>query len=216
MDAVEDTPQNTSAPSQSCGRRELRYVSILNRVLPSTIRVLAWSPISPDISARFNCKHRHYKYFFTSHGLDIPLMQSAAAPLVSEHDFRNLCKLDLGKQITNFRRCVVSAQIRPVSDDEKPLYMFEFIGSAFLYHQVRHIMAVLFLVGTGLEQPSVISALLNVSPGASPDSQSPLPLPLVDRKPEYEMADALPETLLFFCRWLLCNYISCRLMILQP
>ena len=41
MDAVEDTPQNTSAPSQSCGRRELRYVSILNRVLPPTICVLA-------------------------------------------------------------------------------------------------------------------------------------------------------------------------------
>jgi len=67
-------------------------------------------------------------------------------------------------------------------------------------------MAVLFLVGTGLEQPSIITALLNVSPEASP-SQSPLPLPLVDRKPEYEMVDALPETLLFFCRWFLWNYI---------
>ncbi|OAX38431.1 tRNA pseudouridine synthase [Rhizopogon vinicolor AM-OR11-026] len=201
--AVEDIPQNTSAPSQSSLKRELRYVSILNRLLPPTIRVLAWSPISPDFSARFNCKHRHYKYFFTSHGLDLSLMQSAATRLVGEHDFRNLCKLDPGKQITNFRRCVMHAQISPVDSDgdgENQVYVFDLMGSAFLYHQVRHIMAVLFLVGTGLEHPSIVSALLNVSPQdpplppspsrTLPDSQSPLPL--VDRKPEYQMADALP------------------------
>jgi tRNA pseudouridine38/39 synthase len=208
MDAVEDTPQNTSVPSQTSSRHELRYVSILNRVLPPTIRVLAWSPISPDFSARFNCKHRHYKYFFTSHGLDLSLMQSAATHLIGEHDFRNLCKLDPGKQITNFRRSVMHAQISAVSgssasgdDNDNRMYVFDLIGSAFLYHQVRHIIAVLFLVGTGLEQPSIIPALLNVSPSSSPQSpHPPLPdpnaqpqsqLPLVDRKPEYQMADAL-------------------------
>ncbi|KAG1744461.1 pseudouridine synthase [Suillus lakei] len=175
-------------------KHELRYVSILNRVLPPTIRVLAWSPISPDFSARFNCKHRHYKYFFTSHGLDLSLMQSAANRLVGEHDFRNLCKLDPGKQITNFHRCVMRAQINPISpedDGDNRIYVFDLVGSAFLYHQVRHIMAILFLVGTGLEQPSIVSALMNVSPDTSnslPDAQ----LPLVDRKPEYQMADALP------------------------
>ncbi|KAG2043744.1 pseudouridine synthase, partial [Suillus americanus] len=153
-----------------------------------------WSPISPDFSARFNCKHRHYKYFFTSHGLDVSLMQSAANRLVGEHDFRNLCKLDPGKQITNFHRCVIRAQINPVSpesDGDNRVYVFDLVGSAFLYHQVRHIMAVLFLVGTGLEQPSIISALMNVCHAESnslPESQ----LPLVDRKPEYQMADALP------------------------
>ncbi|KAG2123435.1 pseudouridine synthase [Suillus clintonianus] len=189
-----DIPQNTSL--QPSTKLELRYVSILNRVLPPTIRVLAWSPISPDFSARFNCKHRHYKYFFTSHGLDTSLMQSAANRLVGEHDFRNLCKLDPGKQITNFHRCVMRAQISPVSPDsdgDNRVYVFDLVGSAFLYHQVRHIMAVLFLVGTGLEHPSIVSALVNVSPQESasdtlPDTQ----LPLVDRKPEYQMADALP------------------------
>ncbi|KAG2344626.1 tRNA pseudouridine synthase [Suillus weaverae] len=187
-----DTPQNTSL--QPSTKRELCYVSILNRVLPPTIRVLAWSPISPDFSARFSCKHRHYKYFFTSHGLDIPLMQSAANRLIGEHDFRNFCKLDPGKQITNFHRCVMHAQINPVSpesDGDKRVYVFDLVGSAFLYHQVRHIMAVLFLVGTGLEQPSIISALMNVF-SAESDSSPESQLPLVDRKPEYQMADALP------------------------
>ncbi|KAG2055641.1 pseudouridine synthase [Suillus hirtellus] len=190
--STEDAPQNTSL--QSSTKHELRYVSILIRLLPPTIRVLAWSSISPDFSARFNCKHRHYKYFFTSHGLDVSLMQSAANHLVGEHDFRNMCKLDPGKQITNFHRCVMRAQINPLSpesDGDNRVYVFDLVGSAFLYHQVRHIMAVLFLVGTGVEQPSIIPALMNVFHAES-DPSTKSPLPLVDRKPEYQMADALP------------------------
>ncbi|KAI6113889.1 pseudouridine synthase [Pisolithus croceorrhizus] len=182
--------------------RELQYVSILNRILPPTIRVLAWSPVSPSFSARFNCKHRHYKYFFTTHGLDLSLMQGAADYLVGEHDFRNLSKLDPAKQITDFCRRILSAQVNPVEpspdlcgitkrtghDDQ--LYVLDLVGSAFLYHQVRHIMAVLFLVGTGLEPPSIILTLMNTD--GSESTKTGLQLPIVDRKPEYQMADALP------------------------
>ncbi|KAG2338956.1 hypothetical protein BDR05DRAFT_968585, partial [Suillus weaverae] len=67
------------------------YETQANWVLPPTIRVFAWSHISPDFSARFNCKHKHYKYFLTSHGLDLFLMKSASNYLIGEHDFRNLC-----------------------------------------------------------------------------------------------------------------------------
>ncbi|KAI6120334.1 pseudouridine synthase [Pisolithus croceorrhizus] len=183
-------------------QRELQYVSILNRILPPTIRVLAWSPVSPSFSARFNCKHRHYKYFFTTQGLDLSLMQGAADYLVGEHDFRNLSKLDPAKQITDFRRRILSAQVNPVEpspdlcditkraghDDQ--LYVFDLVGSAFLYHQVRHIMAVLFLVGTGLEPPSIIPTLMNTD--GSESTKTGLQLPIVDRKPEYQMADPLP------------------------
>lgn len=31
---------------------EIPYVTILNRVLPSEIRVLAWAPVKPNFSAR--------------------------------------------------------------------------------------------------------------------------------------------------------------------
>ncbi|KAH7909301.1 pseudouridine synthase [Hygrophoropsis aurantiaca] len=168
-------------------RQELRYISMLNRVLPPTIRVLAWSPVSPTFSARFNCQHRHYKYFFTSHGLDISLMQQAANLLIGEHDFRNLCKLDPAKQITNFNRRVLRADINRVPEaGNNNVFVFDLVGSAFLYHQVRHIMAILFLVGTGVEKPSIITSLMNVDASVSAD------LEFVDRKPEYQMADALP------------------------
>lgn len=177
---------------------ELPYVATLNRLLPATIRVQAWSPVAPGFSSRFDCVYRHYKYFFTlgapstlawqasarSHfpgRLDIARMREACARLVGEHDFRNLCKVDASKQITNFVRRIDGATIDRVSrgwdvdrrDDDaalpsdEPLYVLNLRGSAFLYHQVRNIMAVLFMVGAGLEEPSIIDTLVNVHDGAA-------------------------------------------------
>lgn len=92
------------------------------------------------------------------------------------------------------------ADIEPVSVGQEGhgMYVFNLIGSAFLYHQVRHIMAVLFMVGSGLEDPSVVTALMNVEDGleSGGDGNEPrIPLEVVDRKPEYQMADALPLVL---------------------
>lgn len=61
------------------------------------------------------------------------------------------------------------------------IYTFTLQGSAFLWHQVRHMVAILFLVGQGLEPPSVIDDLLDVSKTPS--------------KPQYEMADDAPLVL---------------------
>lgn len=168
------------------------YLAILNRLLPDTIRIIAWSPVSTTFSARFSCKYRHYKYFFSPLNLDITKMQNAASRMIGDHDFRNLCKLDPQKQITSFRRTVFNTSIDPLDDK---IYVFNLIGSAFLYHQVRHIMAVLFLVGSGLEHPSVVTDLMNVEEGLEPPRTEDLPkqkYTVVDRKPEYQMADALP------------------------
>ncbi|KAF9074626.1 pseudouridine synthase [Rhodocollybia butyracea] len=168
----------------------LDYVGILNRVLPPTIRILAWSPVSKTFSARFACKYRHYKYFFSSERLDIPKMRDAASRLLGLHDFRNLCKLDPAKQITMFDRKILRADIDPVDSVSPSVYVLNLIGTAFLYHQVRHIMAVLLLVGRGLEHPSVVSSLVNIKGAQQPrDGDS---LEVVDCKPEYQMADALP------------------------
>ena len=188
-----------SAPVQ----QELRYVLILNRILPPSIRVLAWSPVSNDFSARFNCKRRHYKYFFNSLTLPSPplnldRLQDAASRLVGEHDFRNFCKLDGSKQIERYGRRIDCAEISVLRKGDTirdgtghlgDLYVLDLVGSAFLWHQVRHIMAILLLIGHDLEQPSVIDALLNPNPDKPhPDSS----IPLVPARPIYEMADGLP------------------------
>ncbi|KAK7033601.1 pseudouridine synthase deg1 [Paramarasmius palmivorus] len=190
-----DTPPHPTT-TEPCSRPEHDYVAILNRILPDSIRVIAWSPVSPSFSARFACKFRHYKYFFSSEHLDIPKMQDAASRLLGDHDFRNLCKIDAGKQITIFVRKILTAEIVPVEGDDTTtgMYVLNLVGTAFLYHQVRHIMAVLLLVGRGLEEPSIVTSLLNVHEGAE-QVRPGEHLEVVDRKPEYQMADALPLVL---------------------
>jgi len=205
---------------------ELCYPRILNRLLPKDIRILAWCPSPPaDFSARFSCRERQYRYFFTQPAftpepsspgaastttggvktgwLDIEAMRDAAKRYEGEHDFRNVCKVDPAKQITNFRRRIFESDVVEVKDVASALpylrqagfaapgmaagepypkvYYFHVRGSAFLWHQIRHMVALLFLVGQGLEKPSLISELLDVA--ANP------------RKPSYVMADEVPLVL---------------------
>lgn len=176
-------------PTQPVG--ELSYPRLLNAVLPSSIRVLAWSPVSAEFDSRFSCKYRHYKYAFharaTPHAvpLDLDLMQQGVDRLIGEHDFRNYCKVDGSKQIENYNRRVVKAFFEKPRDrddsDDGGMVIFNLIGSAFLWHQVRHIMAVLFLVGSKLEPVTLVSDLLNIGN--------------VPAKPSYQMGDPIPLTL---------------------
>lgn len=221
---------------------ELSYIQLLNRVLPEDIRVLAWCPNLPeDFSARFSCRERRYRYFFTQPAyapvpgrkgmiesaeaeggkamregwLDIEAMQDAAKRYEGLHDFRNFCKVDPAKQITNFERRIFHASVTEVPMREGPVgyvgksdfaqwgatdeavdgnvdstahrggppkvYTFNVNGSAFLWHQVRHLVAVIFLVGQGLEPPSIVSDLLDVEKNPT--------------RPKYEMATDAPLVL---------------------
>ncbi|NXI99611.1 PUS3 synthase, partial [Psophia crepitans] len=185
---------------KSEGEKELRYTHILNRVLPPDIRVLAWAPVGPDFSARFSCLKRTYRYFFPCADLDVPLMHVAAQRYVGTHDFRNLCKMDVANGVVNFQRTILSAGVTWVEgggggsglQDPFRLCQFEVTGQAFLYHQVRCMMAVLFLIGQGMEKPEIIDELLDVE-------KNP-------RKPQYSMAVEFP-LVLYDCefenlRWL--------------
>lgn len=51
---------------RTAGVVELPYITLLNRHLPPSIRILAWSPVSATFSSRFSCIWRHYKYFFST------------------------------------------------------------------------------------------------------------------------------------------------------
>lgn len=211
-------------PIQAGPGREFSYPSILNRVLPPTIRVLAWSPLpnKTEFDARFSTLTRHYRYFFSSDPLpgrkplDLSRMQDAANRLLGENDFRNFCKLDGAKQIDNYYRTVLRAEIRKDPPTGVPESaggedcVFELVGSAFLWHQVRHIMAILLLIGHGLEEPEVVTSLLNtgviaVNPmtgevkDVKPSRYTTSTPPLVNR-PQYQMAAALPLQL-FRCAY---------------
>lgn len=160
-------------------KKELPYLTILNALLPPDIRITAVCLRPPEgFDARFSCSYRHYKYIFKKADLDIDLMKDAAARYEGPHDFRNFCKIDGSKQITNHCREVYSAKIVHLHDD---LYVFDLKGTAFLWHQVRCMVAVLFMAGQKLELPSIVDDLLNIEKYPS--------------KPVYEMANDIPLVL---------------------
>eukprot|EP01065_Artemidia_motanka_P009161 TRINITY_DN14682_c0_g1_i1.p1 TRINITY_DN14682_c0_g1~~TRINITY_DN14682_c0_g1_i1.p1 ORF type:complete len:465 (+),score=132.12 TRINITY_DN14682_c0_g1_i1:44-1396(+) len=160
-------------------KAELDYVNMLNRVLPDDIRITAWAPVPAGFSARFSCSARVYKYFFARGCLDVERMADAARLYVGEHDFRNFCKIDV-VNVSQFVRKVlhvsVTQALEDTSDPRSPgsTWVFTVAGTAFLYHQVRCLVAVLFEIGAGREDRSVIAELLRVSDGV--------------RKPVYNMA----------------------------
>uniref|UniRef100_A0A7M4DX97 Pseudouridine synthase 3 n=1 Tax=Crocodylus porosus TaxID=8502 RepID=A0A7M4DX97_CROPO len=141
---------------------EMRYTHILNRVLPPDIRVLAWAPVEPSFSARFNCLKRTYRYFFPRADLDVALMNAAAQKYTGTHDFRNLCKMDVANGVINFQRTILTAQ-------------------------VRCMMAILFLIGQRMEDPEIIDELLDVEKNPrKPQYSMAVEFPLVLYDCEFE------------------------------
>ncbi|KAK6202787.1 pseudouridine synthase [Scheffersomyces amazonensis] len=160
-------------------QKEIKYLSILNSILPSDIRITSICLRPPkDFDARFSCEYRHYRYLFKKDNLDLELMSEAAKKYEGVHDFRNFCKIDGSKQITNFNRNILGSQIIQLKDD---LYAFDLKGSAFLWHQVRCMVAMLFLVAQKLEKPTLIDDMLNIEKYPA--------------KPVYEMAHDIPLVL---------------------
>ncbi|KAI9304634.1 pseudouridine synthase [Cunninghamella echinulata] len=168
------------------------YIETLNSLLPKDIRVHAWAKVSPDFNARFDCISRTYKYMFVKNNdLDLEKMKQAAGYLIGTHDFRNFCKVDPSKQL-NYERTILSLDIQPVfattatKNNNTQCYEITLKGTAFLWHQVRCIMSILFLVGQRLESPDIIKHLLDID--------------TVIAKPDYPLASDLP-LLLYDCEF---------------
>ena len=170
-DSVEIHPQSVlnedllpSTPSSQEAKRdeicpvedEIPYIQILNRLLPPDIRVLAWCPSPPPgFNARFSCKERRYKYFFTQPAfaptrgasgfkhptsisdcidprregwLNIEAMREAAKKFEGLHDFRNFCRVDASKQMESFERKIFYAGIEELPPDSGPARYINFSG----------------------------------------------------------------------------------------
>ena len=196
-DAACDTSGSASGGPQALdavtspkgGHGALQYLHTLNAILLPSIRIYARAPVGPAFSARFSCRARHCKYFFSGWNLDVDVMRAGAARLVGKHDFRNLCKLDPARQLTYSWHRILRADVSPLSHDGNGngMHVFDLVGTAFLYDQVRRIMTVLLFISARLESPTVVPALLNAdpsAPGVHPEDEEPPP-PLVTCKPEY-------------------------------
>ncbi|ORY06570.1 tRNA pseudouridine synthase, partial [Basidiobolus meristosporus CBS 931.73] len=174
---------NQKSPQQTGNR----IVSMLNSNLPKDIRVLNWARTESHFDARHDCLSRTYKYYFPRQNLNLELMQKAAEKFVGTQDFRNFCKVRGAKQQSEYRRTIYQVAIEPsktlahLTSPERQLCELTIRGRSFLWHQVRCMTAILFLVGQGLESPSIVDYLLNIESTPS--------------KPHYEMACETPLVL---------------------
>ncbi len=160
---------------------EIDYDVAINRSLPDDIRVYSAVAVPSGFSARFDCHGRLYRYFFVKKSLDIAKMQIAANKLVGDHDYRNFCRIDTARQ--TYERTIHSFDIIQCEDHEtveqsQQMYRFEIRGGAFLWHQVRCMVQILFFVGEGREEPEIIDTLLDIE--------------TMPRKPQYDMASDTP------------------------
>ncbi|XP_015792083.1 tRNA pseudouridine(38/39) synthase [Tetranychus urticae] len=167
--------------------QEIDYCGILNKVLPDEIRCLSWAPVRADFSARFDCKGRCYYYYFPASNLKIDKMKEAAQYLLGTHDFTNFCKKDTSRKEINNIRTIQKVdifsfnQVKETADSSYSIYIAQIAASGFLWHQIRCIMTILFLVGEGKEDPDIVKKLLDVNN--------------VTSKPQYMLASELPLVL---------------------
>lgn len=167
---------------------EIPYVQVLNKLLPPEIRIIAWAAVDQEFDARFSCLNRTYKYFFPVANVDVDIMNHAAQKFVGTHDFRNFCKMDVANGVVAFERELISCTVQKNNLQSCNRYeMCELIicGSAFLWHQVRCMVAVLLMIGQKLEKSEVIDWMLDIK-------QCP-------RRPQYNMASEVPLVLYDSC-----------------
>lgn len=146
------------------------YMKILNNQLPDDIRVVSAVKVPHHFDARFSCLYREYRYFFMKKNLNLEKMQEASRYFIGIHDFKNFCKDDTEKNRTTERRILA---ISVVCNGE--IGEVHIKGYSFLWHQVRCMMAVLFRVGEGSEEPQIIKEMLVHS----------------GQKPQYELASEI-------------------------
>ena len=156
------------------------YVKSLNSLLPEDIFILSSCIVDDSFDARFSCLYREYKYYFLKKNMNIQKMQKAANLLCGYHNFRNFCKIDKSDENweeKNYERRIFEIRIEKISGNE---FIYPFVidkniinneyyqgyvciikGSAFLWHQVRCIMQILFLIGDELEDIELINEMLD-------------------------------------------------------
>ena len=131
-------------------------------------REAVWAE-SPDFSARFAAKWRHYRYdvwnapqpnpflattsWHVVQPLSLPALRLACDPLIGEHEFSSFCrrsKVAEGQPEPSMVRRVMLARWSEAPTDHGPgLLRFEIRANAFCHQMVRSIVGTLVDAGTG-------------------------------------------------------------------
>jgi tRNA pseudouridine38-40 synthase len=148
-----------------------RWISALNGLLPSAIRVMRCRFVSDAFHARFSAKGKTYRYRVWNAGvlppfesgrawhvvndLDFESMTVAAREFCGEHDFASF-SANRGTPETNTVRVIRAVRLRRTG----PCISMEFDGDGFLYKMVRMMAGTLVRVGLNQAVPREISTRL--------------------------------------------------------
>jgi tRNA pseudouridine38-40 synthase len=154
-----------------------RAAEALNAALPDDVAVVEVEDVPADFHARFSARSRSYRYrvragaarsaldarreLWWPRPVDVSALEAAASLLVGEHDFRAFTPTETQHEV--FRRSVLEARW----ERHGQCLEFTITADSFLRHMVRT------LVGTMLEWPDRIDALLQSRPREEAGSTAP-------------------------------------------
>ena len=141
-------------------REEYPYDMMLNERLPADIRATGWAPAPDEFSARYTCKERYYRYYFSLGDLDLARMEEAAAKIKDMTNFYHLSTHSNPKAV--YDRTVEELRIERVGCPEEcgdtaaerahgDLVCIHVRAYSFLHNMVRKIAWVLMECGKGRE-----------------------------------------------------------------
>ncbi|MBI5089456.1 MAG: tRNA pseudouridine(38-40) synthase TruA [Actinobacteria bacterium] len=142
------------------------------------VRSADWAA-SPEFSARFDARYRHYRYDVLNAEVPVPAlahlawhisaplnlwaMQLACDPVIGEHDFSSFCrapKVREGQPVPSLRRRVLQAEWHEVSTDLGMLLRFEVRANAFCHQMVRSLVGTMVDMGLGRIHPGDMRGIL--------------------------------------------------------
>ena len=166
-----------------------RLTHVLNRHLPSSIRVLSAERATPSFHARAGVHSKTYRYqIFPRHvsgtprervclpaqarfvwdcpwQLDLHRMQAASAAVVGRHDFTSFAATDPDRtQRQGGAGGGVLSNVRTIFtstwSERDGLLVYEVCGSGFLQHMVRNLVGTFVEIGRGRGRPEDIAEIL--------------------------------------------------------
>lgn len=136
------------------------FVKAMNHYLPDDIAVRQAHRVGDDFDPRRHAVSRTYRYTvvrsptpsplmqrqacMVQETLDVPSMREAARMLEGEHDFRSFAGPLEREGASTIRRIDAASII-----EDENILKFDFVGNAFLPHQVRRMAGALLDVGRG-------------------------------------------------------------------
>jgi tRNA pseudouridine38-40 synthase len=149
-----------------------RIITGMNHFLPSDIAVKNAETVPDDFHARYSCIGKEYEYliynsrnrnpFYENLALlygvkiDEKILQSAAKPLIGEHDFHSFCGQNGIRE--NTVRTIHDIKIKRANDND--IVSITVSGDGFLYNMIRIIVGTLLEVNEGKRDPDCMSDIL--------------------------------------------------------